>query len=160
MSTKARKKDARGSLEGAIIFWMHRVDRKCRNEVLSRFRSRGYPLSAIQWEVLTMLWQQDGAIQTVLAEATGTDKASMTRILDRMVRDELVERRMDPDDRRAFRIHLTTKGKVLHTKLLPIVEEVIKMTFDSFNSQQLTALQNGLKQMFYNLDHADAADQA
>jgi len=77
MSTKITKNDVKGSLEGAVIFWMHRVDRQCRSEVLSRFRSRGYPLSAIQWEVLSMLWQRDGVIQSLLAEARFTSLPPM-----------------------------------------------------------------------------------
>ena len=34
----------------------------------------------------------------------------MCRMVDRLVRDALVERRGDPDDRRTVRVHLTARG--------------------------------------------------
>lgn len=49
-----------------------------------------------------MLRQRDGITQSMLGDATGTDKASITRILDRMVADGLVERRRDSRDLRAL----------------------------------------------------------
>lgn len=152
MSTKnSTGSDRFGGLQGASLFWIHRVNQAVRQRVLSRFRARGHVLSAPQWEILSLLWQRDGMTQTMLAEASATDKASITRIVDRMVAEGLVERRPDPDDRRAFRIHLEESGKELHQELVPIVGGVIQQAFEGIDPEEQAALKITLEKVFKNL---------
>jgi DNA-binding MarR family transcriptional regulator len=152
MSTKDTPgSDRFGGLQGAALFWIHRVDQAVRQRILSRFRARGHVLSAPQWEILSLLWQRDGMTQTMLAEASGTDKASITRIVDRMVAEGLIDRRPDPDDRRAFRIHLREPGRQLHRELLPIVGDVIQRAFEGIDPQEQAALKATLEQVFKNM---------
>ena len=61
--------------------------------------------------VLLILWQEDGLQAAALGRRAGLEPSSMTGILDRMERDELIERVADPDDRRAQRIFLTDSGR-------------------------------------------------
>ena len=60
--------------------------------------------------VLMSLWQADGLKANELARRAGLEPSTMTGLLDRMERDGLLERRADPHDRRANRIHLTRDG--------------------------------------------------
>lgn len=46
-----------------------------------------------------------------LAERAGLSRAAVTRLLDSLVRDGLVVRRADPEDRRAKRVELTAAGR-------------------------------------------------
>lgn len=156
MSTKdATGSDRFGGLRGAALFWIHRVDQAVRQQVLAGFRARGHSLSAPQWEIMSVLWQRDGMTQTMLAEASGADKASITRIVDRMVAEGLVDRRPDPDDRRAFRIHLEPAGRELHQELLPVVDEVIGRAFDGMDAGEQAALKTALERVFRNLSHGN-----
>jgi DNA-binding MarR family transcriptional regulator len=63
--------------------------------------------------VLLSLWREDGLRGVELGRRAGLEPSTMTGILDRMERDDLVARRPDPDDRRAHRIHLTGRGRAL-----------------------------------------------
>lgn len=155
MSTKKLKEDPRASPQGAALFWIHRVDQACRQRILNQFRRRGHPLSAAQWEIMSLLWRGDGVNQSMLADATGTDKASITRILDRMVSEALVERQPDPEDRRAFRIYLTKSGKELHQQLLPVMQEIIQLAFAGIDQDKQKALSDVLRSVFKNLDASD-----
>lgn len=150
-SIKKVPHDPRRSLEGAVLFWLHQADHAVRGEVLRQFRSLGRDLSTAQWEVLTRLWQRDGASQTALARGAGRDKAGMTRLLDRMERDGLVERRADPADRRVSRAFLTPDGRSLHDDLLPIVSQTIEKALQGLDEKELTALRSGLKRIHQNL---------
>jgi len=150
-STKKTGPDPRHSPEGAVLFWLHQADRAVRGEVLRQFRAMGRDLGTTQWEVLTHLWQRDGASQTALARGAGRDKAGMTRLLDRMEREALVERRADPADRRVSRIFLTPAGRALHDDLLPIVSQVIETALRGVDETELAALRHGLKHIHRNL---------
>jgi len=54
-----------------------------------------------------------GMRQGVLAEELGVEGPSLVRILDQLCAANLVERRDDPNDRRAKTLHLTDEGQAL-----------------------------------------------
>ncbi len=52
-----------------------------------------------------------------LAEFTQLPPASLTRLVDGMVADNLVHRKPDPRDRRGVLVHLTERGLALQARL-------------------------------------------
>lgn len=76
-------------------------------------RARAISLTLPQCKVLVRLETNKGVSQTKLAEFVGVEPMTMVRILDRMEADGLIERRPDPEDRRARRLYLTRKAKPL-----------------------------------------------
>lgn len=72
-----------------------------------------------QWAVLMFLWAQDGRTQAELSRVVAIEPPTMVRTLDRMVRDGLVRREPDPQDRRLTRIRLTRRGAALRDVLVP-----------------------------------------
>jgi DNA-binding MarR family transcriptional regulator len=61
--------------------------------------------------VLLRLVDQDGLTQAQLARLQCVEAPTMCRLIDRLVRDGMVERQADPQDRRATRVHLTAQGR-------------------------------------------------
>jgi MarR family transcriptional regulator for hemolysin len=59
----------------------------------------------------------EGVRQGVLAEALGVEGPSLVRILDQLCAAGLVQRRDDPNDRRAKTLHLSDEGRALATVL-------------------------------------------
>lgn len=74
-------------------------------------RAESIGVTRSQWFVLMHLWRQDGMRQTDLADLLEVEPISVARMLDRLERDDWVERRNDPADRRTKRIFLTAKVK-------------------------------------------------
>ena len=70
-------------------------------------------LTLVQCRALTHLEKNEGISQARLAELTDVEPMAMVRILDRMEADGVLERRPDPDDRRARRLHLTARARPL-----------------------------------------------
>jgi len=62
--------------------------------------------------------QGDGQRVTSLAERLGIDAPSVTRKIQQLEREGLVDRQADPDDRRAIRIRLTPAGRRTLERLL------------------------------------------
>jgi len=81
-------------------------------------------VSVIEWYVLRALAEKDGQRASDLAQIVGRLPASFTPILDNLERRKLIVRRSDPRDRRAIRIHLTTKGKSLRAKVRTSAAEI------------------------------------
>ena len=72
-----------------------------------------------QWQVLTLLKLHAGINQGGLAEIVEVEPITLGRMIDRLQDSLLVERRPDPADRRAWRLHLTERGENLVDQLRP-----------------------------------------
>ena len=84
------------------------------------------PITPDQFRLLSHLWENDGLQQSKLAICTNRNRANITRIIDILEREGIVERKDDPDDRRVHRIYLTEKGKSLR-------DETAKCAIQSIN---------------------------
>ena len=64
----------------------------------------GYNVTPPQWGVLVALWEQDGLSLSELAKRSFFDGPTMTGIVDRLEKANLVERRRDSSDRRVISV--------------------------------------------------------
>src|SRR5664279_3856850 len=67
-------------------------------------QARQYGMTRAQWVVLVRLDRSEGLKQSELAELLDLQPISLTRLLDRLAENKLIERRADPNDRRANRL--------------------------------------------------------
>src|SRR5437764_5508888 len=85
-------------------------------------RACGLGVTRAQWKVLFRLERQPGLRQIELADMLDIEPITLSRIIDRLEEAELVERVADPADRRAWRLHVTTKARPLVDKLRPVAD--------------------------------------
>ena len=77
-------------------------------------RARHLRLTQAQYRTLIFLTRQQGITQTELARLLEIRPITLTRQLDILAANALIERRINPDDRRSFCLYLTPKaGPVL-----------------------------------------------
>lgn len=76
-------------------------------------------LSLAQFDVLVHLLHEEGISQQELTDKMLVTKRNVTGLIDRMSERGWVERKADPNDRRANLLYLTTKGKELIRQVLP-----------------------------------------
>lgn len=91
-------------LTRSLGFLLADVSRLVRRRFDSRASALG--LTRAQWRVLAQLRRREGINQTALAEIMEIEPISLGRHIDRLVEKNFVERRADPRDRRAWRLHL------------------------------------------------------
>jgi DNA-binding MarR family transcriptional regulator len=66
-----------------------------------------------RWRALNLLAHGESHRMTELAEFTQLPPASLTRLIDGLVADNLVHRKPDPRDRRGILVHITERGLAL-----------------------------------------------
>ena len=115
--------------DDSIGFLVNRAAIRLKNELGKAFKANGYDITPEQWGVLNCLWEEDGQTQTEIAERILKDKTNLTRMLDIMEREELVERRPHERDRRSYRIYLTLKGRSSRKASFPLPWKSIKLRF-------------------------------
>lgn len=88
-----------------------------------------YHITAEQWSVLRTLNESDKISQKELSIRSDKDQATLTKILDLLVKQENVERVPNPQDRRSFLVEITPKGTKLVEEVTPYIEEIyVKIT--------------------------------
>ena len=83
---------------------------------------RGHGTSLPVWRVVAALSARPGQTVTALAAASLLQQPTMTKLLDRMVRDGLVARAPDARDRRVVRVSLTPEGAAKAAELAAAAE--------------------------------------
>lgn len=109
-------------LQRELVFQLFDTARLARTYVDQRARERG--MTRAQWVVLIRLARQQGMMQTELADILDMQPISVTRLLDRLCDQGLVERCAHPKDRRANILRLTERGSALLDELAPLGEEI------------------------------------
>lgn len=69
------------------------------------------------YQVITLAERERSSSQVKMATRLGIDRTVMTYLIDELVEAGLVEREVDPSDRRARFVRATTKGKRLLPRL-------------------------------------------
>ncbi len=70
-----------------------------------------------RFATLTLIARNPGISQTELSLANGRDKSSLTPVVEDLVKRGLVERKRMDNDRRTYRLNLTSSGKRVLTML-------------------------------------------
>ena len=109
-------------IEDSLGYLVNRMARLMAHELAERIRPAGVAIG--QWAVLLFLWARDGMTQAELSRVVAIEPPTMVRTIDRMARDGLVSRALDPDDGRLSRIYLTERGRSLRDELVPLAVAV------------------------------------
>jgi MarR family transcriptional regulator for hemolysin len=96
-------------------------------------RARRLGITRAQWAVMARLEHHEGLKQSELAEMLDLQPITLTRLVDRLCQNGMVERRADPNDRRAKRLHLTPLARPLMDRLAELGGEVMETVLDGFD---------------------------
>jgi MarR family transcriptional regulator for hemolysin len=104
------------------------------------------------WLILNTLVRETPESQLDLARAVGIEGPTLTRHLDGLEEDGLVERHRDADDRRTVRVEPTEAGRRLHAELLEAVIEFNRRLTAGLGERELTQLGSLLGRLVGSLD--------
>ena len=100
--------------------------------------------------VLMSLWREDGLNVSELGRRAGLEPSTMTGLLDRMERDDLVVRSADPADRRAHRIELTEVGRRVERPVTTVVERALTKSLEGIAEDELEQVKAVLRRVLAN----------
>lgn len=104
-------------MQHTISCLMAQLCKAHRNAINAMLSQAG--LHVGQEMVLLRLWEKDGVTQKELAQELCVEAPTVTRMLQRMERCELIERRADANDGRVSRVYVTERSFALE----PTVKE-------------------------------------
>lgn len=136
--------------ETRIITRIGRIRKALKREF--ELRSAPLEITSSQLQVLRRLWEGDGITTSVLTCDCASDGGTVTGILDRLERKELIRRQRNHADRRVVQIWLTDAGRALEEPLTQIIEEINEMALVGLNKTEQEQLIRALEKVADNLD--------
>ncbi len=117
-------------------------------------RARQFGISRAQWAVLVRIERNEGLNQSELAELLDLQPISLTRLLDRLADNGLIERRPDPNDRRANRLYLTPAAKPLLERLTNLGADIMETVLGGLDEKSIERMLKQLVTVKDNLRRA------
>ena len=118
-------------------------------------RAVKFGLTRAQWRATKVLYHREGLRQTELAEFLEMEPIAVGRVIDRLQAAGFVERRHDPKDRRAWRLHTTEQARVIVDDMELIARDLRKDAtagIDYDELEQALAVINRIKENLLALD--------
>jgi MarR family transcriptional regulator for hemolysin len=119
-------------------------------------RARQFGISRAQWAVLIRIDRSEGLKQSELAEILDLQPISLTRLLDRLAENGLIERRADPNDRRANRLYLMPAARPMLDRLAELGTDMMATVLDGLETKAIERMLRDLGLVKDNLRAAIA----
>jgi MarR family transcriptional regulator for hemolysin len=119
-------------------------------------RARQFGISRAQWTVLVRIDRTEGLKQSELADILDLQPISLTRLLDRLADNGLIERRPDPNDRRANRLYLLPAARPLLEQLADLGSEMMTTVLEGLDAKTVERMLSDLGLVKDNLRAAIA----
>jgi MarR family transcriptional regulator, transcriptional regulator for hemolysin len=120
----------------------------------------GLGVTRAQWKVLFKLTRTPGLRQVELADLLELEPITLCRIVDRLEEAGLVARSRDPDDRRAWRLHVTAEAQPLVEKLKAVGAELVDQAFAGIDPNDLEITRRVLARARENAGRTTAISRA
>ena len=113
---------------------------------------KDFGLTPCQFEVLMILWEEEGMFLSELGRRVSRDGPTITGVVDRMENKMLVKRKRDTHDRRAVRVVLTSKSKGMKEQLSATKKRVLQKIARNLSSKEIASLESVLAKMMKNME--------
>ena len=120
----------------------------------------GLGVTRAQWKVLFKLSREPGLRQVELADMLDLEPITLCRIVDRLEEAGLVERARDPEDRRAWRLHVTQKAQPLIDDLHKVGRKLVEQVFGGIDRNDIEITRQVLARARENAGRAGTTKRA
>ena len=104
-----------------------------------------------QWKVIVILVKQNGLTQKEIADKLGLEGPTLIPIIDKMEKEGLIVRRVDPSDRRNNRIYRTEKADALWDKMVECATKVRQISVKDISEENINIMRSALDKIWQNL---------
>jgi len=133
-------------------FLLDRTARRVKQYAQASFAQKDFDITIDQWTILKVLYNEDPMTHKELAEKTGKDQPTLTRIIDIILKKGLVERVEHPDDRRCLLVQLTPEGKEKVKMLSPDIAQIRMKAWENLSEEDFKNFTRILNTIYTNLN--------
>ncbi len=138
-------------LEGAFSWFIRSLDYAVSRDLDRRTARLEIARGKGQITALFLVDDHPGVRPSQIADVLMRDRPATGRIIDRLVRDGVIERRTDPADLRAQALFITEKGHALSQEIREIIRQQEAEFFDFIAPEDRPAFMRMLKRTYLNM---------
>lgn len=143
------------SPQNTIFYNLDRCIKSYRQFAQRNITNAGLDITIDQWLILNGLESNPETTQNEIAELVFKDNASLTRIIDLLVKKKLINRSASKADRRRYTLTLTAAGKDMLAKATAVSLLNRKAALKNIPADRLTELTALLNQIVQNINNAE-----
>ena len=104
-----------------------------------------YDITPSQYGVLKCLWTKEYVTPKQIAETLCLETSTISGVLDRMQKKDLIDRIINKEDRREVQVIITEKGKRLQEPIEKIIEEINHEVMKGFDEKEVKRFKEMLR---------------
>lgn len=116
----------------------------------------GIEISSGQGRILFVLWKKDGLTVGEISRQTLLAKNTVSIVIDGMVQKGLLERQINPENRRQTMISLTDDAKAMREKYEAVSERMRELFYRGFSERELKQFEEYLARIRNTLAEYEA----
>jgi len=136
-----------------IGFLLERTTRIAKLSFTKAFKNLGADITPEQWVVVDTINKRGMMSQKEIGNASFKNAPTISRIIDNLVKKNIVDRISEKGDRRKTSISLTEEGKELVNKCQPEVDRLRALSWDGLSDEDYTEFTRVLDQIFENFEN-------
>lgn len=137
-------------LNSIIFYNIDKAIRAYRNYAQRQLKAHGYTITIDQWLIIKAILENPGITQNEIGDIVFKDNASVTRMIDLMVKSEYIIRKVHPEDRRKTKLEVTDSGVKVIKEVQNIVEKNRKMALKGVSNDELEVMYSALLKISEN----------
>jgi len=154
------KRSARLDLFKFVPFQLNRLAAEVSSALSVEYATR-YGLDIPEWRVLATLgFRHDPCSAQYIAHCTRTHKSTISRAVTSLMKQQIIERVENEDDRREFRLRLTRKGTALYEELIPRLLRKEQEILSCLSAQERRDFTRLLGKIEQSLDLVQTSEEA
>lgn len=138
-------------LDNIIFYHLEKAIKSYRQYAQKQIEAAGIDITIDQWLVLKSIEADPALPQQQIAAKVFKDVASITRIIELLVKKEYLKRDFHESDRRRFRLTLTDTGKQVLKTLQPIIINNRKTALNGITQKDTEKLNELLQKITSNV---------
>ncbi|AWA29361.1 MarR family transcriptional regulator [Flavobacterium magnum] len=137
-------------LKDITFYNMDKAIRSYRVFAQKRLREHGYKITIDQWLIIKSILENPGISQQDLGGLVFKDNASVTRIIDLLVKSGYLEREVNQNDRRRSVLKVTETGRTIIDNVQALVLQNRQAALGGVSAEALQTLNQTLNQIIQN----------
>jgi DNA-binding MarR family transcriptional regulator len=135
---------------GTVLYTIEQTIKEYRKICQKNIGKIVSDITVDQCLVLIILNENSDFSQKEIAELVFKDNASVTRIIELMVKNHYLTRDVNESDRRKFNLKITEKGKKTIDLLTPVIKQNRKTALDGLSANEIELLDKILSKIISN----------
>lgn len=137
-------------LDDILFYSIDKAIRSYRQYAQQKLKNAGFTITIDQWLIIKCILENPAITQNELADLVFKDNASITRMIDLLVKGKYLKRKSNNQDRRRFKLEVTEIGIKVIEDVHDIVKENRKVALTDIDEESIKITKKVLEQIALN----------